>query len=230
MRQVGDEAVRQHQQVGAQQDLVGAVDGRRRVGGEPQPGVRRLLGEQGGEGVAEDRDPVVADQQGELPGRGRRVEVRLGGENPLDAGEREPGEVPSCTASGVSRYSLPTRVSSSSPKCRRSRASDADSAGWLRPICAAARVTLRCWSSASRDTSRFRSRLARFTATTVSTRLMPVIRHLVFPHPCGLDHCRRRARVPRPPRPQRPRGRDRRGREARAPTGAAGAPTTCWAP
>src|SRR5687768_12743661 len=85
-----------------------------------------------------------------------------------------------CTARGVSRYSLPARLSSSSPKCRRNRASDADSAGWLRPIRAAARVTLRSWSRASRDTSRFRSRLARFTRS-VSTRVMPGIRHLIFP-------------------------------------------------
>src|SRR3954470_14011100 len=86
----------------------------------------------------------------------------------------------SCTASGVRRYSLPTRVSSSSPKCRRRRARDAESAGWLRPIRAAARVTLRSWSRASSDTSRLRSRLARFTAP-VSTRSMPGITDLLFP-------------------------------------------------
>ena len=44
-----------------------------------------------GDRVAEDGDAVVADQEGELAGRGRRVELRLGGEHPLDAGQRDPG-------------------------------------------------------------------------------------------------------------------------------------------
>ena len=52
-------------------------------------------------------------------------------------------------------------ISSSSPKCRRSRDSAALAAGWVTPSRSAARVTLRSRTSSRSATSRFRSRLAR---------------------------------------------------------------------
>ncbi len=68
----------------------------------------------------------------------------------------------SCSPSGVSTYSPCSRTSSSSPKWRRSRASDALAAGWVTPSRCAARVTLRSRTSSRSATSRFRSRLARW--------------------------------------------------------------------
>jgi hypothetical protein len=93
VRQVGDEAVRQQEQVRAEQHLLRAIDDLGRVGREPQPGVRRLLGEQPGEDVPEHRDHVVADQQRELAGGHGGVEAGLRGEHPIHPGERDPYEV-----------------------------------------------------------------------------------------------------------------------------------------
>ena len=68
----------------------------------------------------------------------------------------------STTPRAVSSYPLPLRASSSSSKWRRSRASAALVAGWLRPIRSPALVTLRSASSARSATTRFMSSPARF--------------------------------------------------------------------
>jgi hypothetical protein len=53
-------------------------------------------------------------------------------------------------------------------------------------------VTLRCWSSASRDTSRFRSRLPSTTPTDDIDGVLPRIEHLVFPEPLAVPDRRKR--------------------------------------
>src|SRR6478752_2865283 len=82
-----------------------------------------------------------------------RKKTRLAARSAMDVGPS------SSRARGVGSYVLPTRVNSSSPKCRRSLPSDALIAGWLRPSRAAALVTLCSSRIASRARSRLRSTL-----------------------------------------------------------------------
>ena len=101
--QLAEEPVRQDEQVRAEEHLRGAIHdvGRRRREAQARP--RRLLRHGRRDEVPEHRDAVVADDQRELPGGGRRVELRLGGEDPLRTVSAMCVRSLSCTARGVSR-------------------------------------------------------------------------------------------------------------------------------
>jgi hypothetical protein len=66
------------------------------------------------------------------------------------------------SARGVGRNLPEPRMKSSSPSCSRSRPKALDTADWVRNTRSAARVTLRSSITASKTTSRFRSRRRRF--------------------------------------------------------------------
>ena len=67
-----------------------------------QPGVRRLLGELGGDRTAEHLLAVVGGVEDELAGRGRGIEPSTRGEQPLDIGHHHREPRLSWVASGVS--------------------------------------------------------------------------------------------------------------------------------
>ncbi len=85
---VVDEAVRQQEPVDGAQPLGHPGDVLGAVRTEPQPGVRGLPGERGRERRAEDARGVVGDEQRELAGGGRGVEVRGDREHPFDPRDR----------------------------------------------------------------------------------------------------------------------------------------------
>ena len=150
-------------------DCSALVDHVRGVGREPQPRAAGPARQVGRQRRAEDGHPVVAHHQRELPSEVRGVEVRFGGEDPLDAGHR--GADP--RAQLDRQRGEPVLVAEPGEQLVAEVAAQPGQLGRDRGLAEAelfgGPADAALLEQRIQVTSRFRSRLVRFTSANVST-------------------------------------------------------------
>ena len=128
---------------------------------QPQMDIGRDLAKIGEEGGGKQNFHAVRQTDPEQPLGRPGVERLVRGHERLDPGEDDPYRVDKGKGAGRGTHALRLRVRISSPNSARRRARLWLMADCPRPTRAAARVTLRSVSKASRATSRFRSKRPR---------------------------------------------------------------------